>query len=583
MEKHAGGIPASRMEGWRDAMVAALSALVAVPSVKGDPAPGAPFGADTKRALDLALAWGRDAGFRTKDLDGMCGWIEAGEGDRLVAAVCHLDVVPAGSGWTGDPFLARVIGGRLVARGAVDDKGPAVSAFFALRELQRRGPPPGVRFRLILGLDEESGSQCLVRYGKTEETPTYGFTPDAEFPVIHAEKGIAHVLLAFPRAAPRPVVPPGALRLDAAQAGSRANMVPGACRLTFACDPVQRADWMALAAGVPAFVLATKRDGPAPLPASVTADADPARFHVDVTGLMAHASMPWDGRNALSAAMALARAWRRQSPDPAAAKAILQRGAPPSVQFGFDAALDMMGGEPAPDRGVPLAALITARGLVLESQLPALKAAGFGTAKVKLGRVPIHEEVARVRAIAAALGDSVRLRLDGNRCWSLDDAVLFARSLRLDNVDYLEEPLANASELARFFELTGMPYALDETLREEPLWTALPHPGLKCYVIKPSLAGGAEEVRRLSDAAAARGIGCVLSGSYESGVGLLRLARLAAVLTPDVVVGLDTARRLALDLLDPPLPVAAARWTAADLDWKGRSARPEFLTELTYG
>ena len=306
MEKHAGGIPASRMEGWRDAMVAALSALVAVPSVKGDPAPGAPFGADTKRALDLALAWGRDAGFRTKDLDGMCGWIEAGEGDRLVAAVCHLDVVPAGSGWTGDPFLARVIGGRLVARGAVDDKGPAVSAFFALRELQRRGPPPGVRFRLILGLDEESGSQCLVRYGKTEETPTYGFTPDAEFPVIHAEKGIAHVLLAFPRAAPRPVVPPGALRLDAAQAGSRANMVPGACRLTFACDPVQRADWMALAAGVPAFVLATKRDGPAPLPASVTADADPARFHVDVTGLMAHASMPWDGRNALSAAMALA-------------------------------------------------------------------------------------------------------------------------------------------------------------------------------------------------------------------------------------------------------------------------------------
>ena len=97
----------------------------------GEAVAGAPFGAATRQALELALSWGEQAGFRTKILDGMCGWLECGEGPRLVAALCHLDVVPAGSGWTGDPFSARVENGRIVGRGAIDDKGPAVATFLS--------------------------------------------------------------------------------------------------------------------------------------------------------------------------------------------------------------------------------------------------------------------------------------------------------------------------------------------------------------------------------------------------------------------------------------------------------------------
>lgn len=297
-----------RMTAYRDEMVEALSALIAFPSVKGPAAPGAPYGVETVQALDLVLGWGREAGFRTKSLDGKAGWMECGKGSKLIAALCHLDVVPAGSGWTGDPFVARLEGGRLIGRGAVDDKGPAVMAFFALKALVARGLPEGVRFRLVLGLDEESGSGCMERYLETEEVPTYGFTPDADFPVIHAEKGIAMFRLEFSRSGRSSVDGPGALRLVAAEGGSRPNMVPGSCRLTFACEAAQRADWMARTRNLSPVHFGWGGARPTPFPFTVEPDARTDRFSVVVTGSMAHASLPWDGRNAVSAAMEMAGA-----------------------------------------------------------------------------------------------------------------------------------------------------------------------------------------------------------------------------------------------------------------------------------
>lgn len=43
---------------------------------------------------------------------------------------------------------------------------------------------------MIIGTDEESDWKCTERYFQTEEMPTLGFAPDAEFPAIHGEKGI---------------------------------------------------------------------------------------------------------------------------------------------------------------------------------------------------------------------------------------------------------------------------------------------------------------------------------------------------------------------------------------------------------
>ena len=183
-----------------------LSELIAVPSVKGKPTPDAPFGTDTLRALNVFFDHAENLGFNCHHLDGYCGYVEWGPKDApIIAAVCHLDVVPAGT-WT-RAFTPEKYGNKLYGRGTCDDKGPAVIALYAMKALKDAGYQPKHRFRLILGLDEESGSACMVYYRNHAELPIAAFTPDASFPVIAAEKGDFISNLKFPTKQPlmRPV------------------------------------------------------------------------------------------------------------------------------------------------------------------------------------------------------------------------------------------------------------------------------------------------------------------------------------------------------------------------------------------
>ena len=214
----------------RDGMVDALTGLLAIPSCKGEPEPGAPFGLDTRRSLDYVVSLGSAMGFHTASIDGMAGFIEFGTGLRMVAALGHLDVVPPGDGWTGDPFVPVIdIEGKVIARGAIDDKGPVIACLFAMKALRDAGFVLPSRVRLILGLDEESGSACMERYVRTEEIPDAGFTPDADFPAIYAEKGIMH--LAFRYDAGNPGDGKPHRDTIAMQGGVRANVVPSRCTL----------------------------------------------------------------------------------------------------------------------------------------------------------------------------------------------------------------------------------------------------------------------------------------------------------------------------------------------------------------
>lgn len=171
-------------------MIATLQELIAIPSVKESPAgAGAPFGREIARALEYALAWGEKQGFTAKNLSGYAGHLEYGEGEETIGVLVHLDVVPAGDGWRYPPFSATVAEGKIFGRGAIDDKGPAIAAMYALKALKDSGVKLGKKIRIIFGCDEESGWRCMDYYFKHEQKPDYGFTPDAYFPLINSEKG----------------------------------------------------------------------------------------------------------------------------------------------------------------------------------------------------------------------------------------------------------------------------------------------------------------------------------------------------------------------------------------------------------
>ena len=199
--------------------VEALRGLIAIPSVSGKGAGEAPYGEPCAEALRYVLTLCEGFGFRTKNCAGRVGWAEIGEGEEMVGVLCHLDVVPAGSGWTHDPFGGELSEGNLYGRGVVDDKGPAMAVIFAMRELLEQKTPLDRRIRMVFGLAEETGNWSDMEYYKqTEELPAFGFTPDADFPALYGEKGILHLTVRLPGDG-----------LKSLKGGSAVNMVPDFC------------------------------------------------------------------------------------------------------------------------------------------------------------------------------------------------------------------------------------------------------------------------------------------------------------------------------------------------------------------
>lgn len=185
---------------------------------------GCPFGKGAADCLQYFLDLAESFGFETHNYDNYIGEVVFGEG-KPFAILAHLDVVPAGSGWKYPPFGGEinddvseggVEGTKIWGRGAMDDKTPAVVCLYALKALKDEGIMPNRTIKLIVGCNEESGWKCIEHYNQVADMPEEGFTPDADFPVIYAEKGILHFTLSCPiNEAP----------MSALNAGERVNMV----------------------------------------------------------------------------------------------------------------------------------------------------------------------------------------------------------------------------------------------------------------------------------------------------------------------------------------------------------------------
>ena len=148
-----------------------------------------PFGESVNNALEYTLELGERLGFKTKNIDGYCGYIEFGEGAELVGIIGHLDVVPEGDNWTYPPFSGTISDGYIFGRGAIDDKGPVITSLYAMKYVMETTKVKK-RVRLILGLNEENNWDCIKYYKEHEEIPSIGFSPDADFPCIYAEKAV---------------------------------------------------------------------------------------------------------------------------------------------------------------------------------------------------------------------------------------------------------------------------------------------------------------------------------------------------------------------------------------------------------
>ncbi|PWT40071.1 hypothetical protein DKZ34_06920 [Limosilactobacillus reuteri] len=180
-------------EDEQKAAVKILERLISVPSYNQPAEEGVPFGKGIRNALDEMMKICDELGFKTyEDPDGYYGYAEVGSGDKIFGVICHLDTVPAGDlgKWKHDPFKGTVINDAVYGRGSQDDKGPGIAALYAVKALMDQGYHFNQRIRFIYGTDEEILWRGIAEYNKKEAPIDSGISPDAEFPLIYAEKGL---------------------------------------------------------------------------------------------------------------------------------------------------------------------------------------------------------------------------------------------------------------------------------------------------------------------------------------------------------------------------------------------------------
>jgi succinyl-diaminopimelate desuccinylase len=200
-------------------MIQDLVDLIAFPSLTDETSMSkdAPFGQPLKETLDWFLSRCEQLGFDVDNVDGYAGVASLGKQASTLGILGHLDVVPVGEGWSKDPFKAVIEDGVIFGRGTGDDKGPTIAALYAMRMLKDLNIPLKHKLQLIVGVDEETGMRCMDYFTKHRKAPDFGFVPDAYFPLIYGEKGIANIVLA----SQKPTI------IRSFNAGERPNIVIG--------------------------------------------------------------------------------------------------------------------------------------------------------------------------------------------------------------------------------------------------------------------------------------------------------------------------------------------------------------------
>lgn len=264
------------IEQSRDALIKDLQGCLQIPSVESKDDSGYPYGEQVHRCLHYMLDTAAGLGFSVHNMDEQVGWCEYGQGEEMVAVLCHLDVVPEGDGWTVPPYEGRVADGRIYGRGAMDDKGPALCALYALKAVRDAGLPLSRRVRILFGLNEETGSADMKYYtAHGGEVPVMGITPDGEYPVINGEKGLVTQFFA------RELHQTGDIRLAELSGGTAHNIVPAQASALLAC-PREKAEEIA-----------------ARQAAKVSCTLTPEGVRVEAEGVDAHGGTPGNGENAI--------------------------------------------------------------------------------------------------------------------------------------------------------------------------------------------------------------------------------------------------------------------------------------------
>jgi L-alanine-DL-glutamate epimerase-like enolase superfamily enzyme len=188
------------------------------------------------------------------------------------------------------------------------------------------------------------------------------------------------------------------------------------------------------------------------------------------------------------------------------------------------------------ERNIPLYALL---GGMYRSQIPLLWPLGSGspeedveqihekvsegyrTFMLKMGSLPIVEEVNRIKAIRDRFGSDIYVIVDVNQGWEVIEVLEFISSLKEYRIDFIEQPIArwNVKGLRRIRETSPFPLSADESLISvHDAVTLIQEQAVDIFSIKVSKNGGLSRAQKIAILAEASGIKCLMNSMLELGI-----------------------------------------------------------------
>ena len=203
-----------------DEILASLSEIISIQSVASTDSEVKPFGEGSAKALAWGESFMKKLGMATCNADNYAVHGDYGQGEPVLAVLSHLDTVPAGEGWSFDPFTLTQKDSNLYGRGTIDDKGPSVAVLYAVKAIKELNIPINRSFRVVFGGFEEGGCEDIKYYQQKFPFPKMVFTPDGSFPVLNCEKGLVHLTF-------KGELEQGEKSVPYLKAGTVINAVPG--------------------------------------------------------------------------------------------------------------------------------------------------------------------------------------------------------------------------------------------------------------------------------------------------------------------------------------------------------------------
>lgn len=172
---------------YKDELLADLNTLIGFESVANEKPE------ECQNAMDFMLKRAKDFGLVGEQVTSESMHIQLGDKGKLCGILSHLDVVPAGNNWSVLPYFLTEKDGRLYGRGIADDKGAALVTLYCLRALKDEGIDGVNTLRAIYGTSEECGMEDIDGYFEKMPVPDLSFTPDSDYGICYAEKGILQI------------------------------------------------------------------------------------------------------------------------------------------------------------------------------------------------------------------------------------------------------------------------------------------------------------------------------------------------------------------------------------------------------